>query len=223
MLTGKHLAAVQQAELWKGLSQPEIAALIERAGVSHMRFAQGEIIFAPLQYQNCLGILISGSATVQKLGGAHAMLMSILRAGELFGAATLFCQKPEPYVVSIRAAATVEALLISEEALTDMMHTDVRIMKNYLSYLTGRIRFLNQRLDGFVKPTVEDRLMLFLENSASNGVCELPFGMQSLADALCIGRATLYRALDSLDAKGSIRRCRRTIMILRKEEKQNEV
>lgn len=216
-LTEPNLGVLCQTPLFAGIPDAEIARLLERDGVSLVCFRRGEIIYAPAQFARSLGVILAGAATVEKQGGTNAMLMSVLRAGELFGAATLFSAQDAPYPVSIRAAAAVRALLIDEAALTDMMRADFRVTERYLRYLTARIRFLNQRIEGFVRPTVEERLLLFLQNNARSGVCELPFGMTALAEALCVGRATLYRALDALEADGRIRRDHRTIVLNQKE------
>lgn len=212
------LDTLQRTPLFSGLATQEIATLLERDGVVTDSFARGDVIYAPDRFSKSLGIILSGSATVEKQSGSNAMLMSILRTGDQFGAATLFTGSDAPYVVQIRAAAPVRALLIGEGALRSMMREDFRVAENYMRYLTARIRFLNQRIEGFVRPTMEERLFLFLQNNAIDGVCELPFGMTTLAEALCAGRATLYRALDALEAEGRIRRDHRTIVLIQKEE-----
>lgn len=212
------LATLRQTALFAGLTEAQLRPLLERPGVSVASFRRGETIYAPAQFSRSLGVLLSGSATVEKRGGANKMLMSVLRAGDLFGAASLFAPADAPYVVSIRAAAAVRALLIGEAALIALLREDFRLAENYMRYLTGRIRFLNRRIEGFVRPSVEERLLLFLESNAQGGVCTLPFGMTALAQALCAGRATLYRALDALKAAGRIRREGRTIVLYQKEE-----
>ncbi len=207
-----------QTQLFAGLPEEALAPLLKRQGVSIATFRRGETIYSPTQFFHSLGVLLAGSATVEKRGGTNTMLMSVLHTGELFGAATLFADADAPYVVSIRAAASVRALLVEEAALLDMMRGDFRLAENYMRYLTGRIRFLNQRIEGFVRPSVEERLLLFLQNNAQDNVCKLPFGMTALAEALCVGRATLYRALDALEGEGRIRRDQRTIVLYPKED-----
>ena len=140
------------------------------------------------------------------------MLMSVLGQNDLFGAAGMFCSE-ESYVVDITAKAATDVLMIPEGSLKDMMRRDFRITENYLKYLTSRIRFLNQRIDGFVMPTTEARLLLYIETNAVDGAFSPKFPLTALADALCISRATLYRALDTLTARGMIERKGRTIIV----------
>ena len=78
-------------------------------------------------------------------------------------------------------------------------------MKNYLSYLNGRIRFLNKRLDAFSKNTVALRIMTFLTEESVGNVYTVK-SYTKLSEALCVSRATLYRALDVLENEHKIKR-----------------
>ena len=142
--------------------------------------------------------------------------MSILHAGELFGAATLFARSGA-YVARITALTSTWAVLIPEEALKGMMREDFRIAENYMAYLTARIRFLSGRIDGFAQDGAEDRLLLYLRRNATARVYAPEKGMRALSDALCMGRTTLYRALDSLAQAGIIRREGKSIVLLKEE------
>lgn len=124
----------------------------------------------------------------------------------------MFCSE-DAYVVDITAKADTWALMIPEDSLKTMMRQDFRITENYLRYLTSRIRFLNKRIDGFVTPTTEARVLLYIENNAEDGVFSPKFPLTALADALCISRATLYRALDTLVERGMIERKGRKITV----------
>jgi CRP-like cAMP-binding protein len=133
------------------------------------------------------------------------MPMSVLRQTDLFGAASLF-HGDEAYVARVAAAESTWVLLIPEEALCDMMRTDFRVVQNYLRYLTARIRFLSGRLDGFLPQSVEERVLNHIKTRAENGLYESEWSVSALADALRIGRTTLYRAMDKLVSEGKIER-----------------
>ena len=202
-----------QTPLFAGTDAATLQQILSCAGVSRSAFAKGEAIYTPEHFSNRIGILLEGAAIVEKRCEESRMLMSILKTGDIFGAATLFLQRDDAYMVSIRAVESVRALFIEEDALLGVMRQHFSIAENYMRYLTTRVRFLNQRIEGFVQPTVEDRLLLFLQHNAVAGVCTLPFGMSALADALCVSRATLYRALEALERDGRISRENRTIRL----------
>lgn len=213
--------ALRKTPLFFDFSAEQLQEVLQRGGVSTARFDGGQTIYTPTQFVNSLGVVLAGAAMVQKQGGCNTMLMSVLCAGDLFGAASLFQDANQPYVVSIRAMTPVRALLVEEPVFVGLLHEDGRLMERYLRYLTDRVRFLNRRIEGFVQPTVEERLMLLLQQYAGEGgICKLPFSLSALSDALCVSRATLYRAMDALQAAGRIRRDRRTIVLYPKEEQR---
>lgn len=204
---------ILQTPLFAGTDAVLLQQLLNSPGVSSSDFIKGEEIYTPAHFSNRIGILLKGAAIVEKRCEESRMLMSILKKGDIFGAATLFLRADDTYLVSIRAVEDVRALFIEEATFLSMMQRHFRLAENYMRYLTARIRFLNRRIEGFVQPNVEGRLLLFLQHNAVAGACALPFGMSALADALCISRATLYRALDALESSGRISRQNRTIRL----------
>lgn len=205
-----------QVCLFSGLGEEEITKRLSRDGISVQHYENNELIYSADGYEKGIGILLIGSAVVTKRGGDSTMVMSVLKPGELFGAAALFAAQG-PYVAYIRAQKSTWVILLQEKVFRDMMREDFRIAENYMTYLTDRIRFLSSRIDGFVKPTVEDRLLSFLKEHAKDGVYTPELGYSGLAEAICVSRTTLYRALDTLSQNGEIRRDGKMIE-LRKEE-----
>lgn len=202
--------------LFHGLTQAEAKAMLGKSGITVSHFEKGETIYAPDAYVRSIGFLTAGRASVMKAGGEAGMLMSVLHSGELFGAATLFAGA-DAYVASIRALESTWAVMIPEPVLLYMMREDFRIAENYMAYLTQRIRFLSGRIDGFAQDGSADRLLIYIKKNAQDGVFIPEGGMRALSDALCIGRTTLYRGLDSLSQKGLIRREGKAIVLLKED------
>lgn len=201
-----------RAPLFYGVEAEQVERLLALDGVGVRHYAAGETIYSPDGFERCLGFVVSGSARVVKDCGTGAMPMSVLRAGELFGAAALFTDG-ESYVADIRAESSTWAVLIPQSALEEMMRLDLRIAKNYIAYLTARIRFLSARLDGFVPPTVEERVLSYVRANARDGAFRPAHGLSAVADALRISRATLYRAFDALQAQGKLYKDGKTLYL----------
>ena len=215
-MNDKEYELLHRTILFSTLDDNDLRALLDRPGVTECRYAPQQMIDTPNRFTRSIGVLLSGSAAVEKFEGTASMLMSVLRPGDIFGAATILSDV-KVYPVSIRALGPSSALLIDEETFLVGMRENFALAENYIRYLTGRIRFLNTRIDGFAQSSSEERLYTFLKCNAVNGVCELGFPVRSLADALCIGRATLYRAFDTLEAQGRVRRNGRTITLIKGE------
>ncbi len=198
--------------LFSGVSEDKIRAWLLRANVTVAEYESGEYLFTRTDKDVRLGILLRGRAEVNRESADGMMHMSMLKRNDLFGAASLFSDD-HAFVTDIRCIERSRVLIISEDALLDLLSANKTVLKNYLSYLNSRIRFLNRRLDAFSKNAVTARVMTFLSGEAADGVVRIG-SMTKLSEALCISRATLYRALEALETTHKIRRSGKEIIIL---------
>ncbi len=211
-LQKRYLVSLKSSDLFSDFSPEEVGELLELSEYSVETHSSGELLMQKDSSEHILGIMLRGTAAVKRIQGTGQMHMSRLSEGDLFGAASLFCEESD-YVVDIRCTTDCRTVLISEKQLVKWMQDDPRILKNYLRYLTGRIRFLNQRLDALTETSVCSRIMTYLENIARDGDCCIK-NCQELAEALCLSRATLYRALDTLCKEGKIIRKGKQIILM---------
>ena len=208
--------------LFSGVSESEIAALVSAEGVRVEHFEKDAVIFDRTQNERALGLILYGSCLVTKESETGKMPMSVLRQGDLFGAASLF-HREEQYVARVAAAESAWILLISEEALKGMMRSDFRIAENYLAYLTARIRFLSERLDGFLPQSVEERVLQFIRQHAENGLFESEWSVSALAESLRVSRTTLYRAIDKLVLEGKLAKQGRTFRLTADADQTDQI
>ena len=89
--------------------------------------------------------------------------------------------------------------------------------------VAGRICFLNQKLDAFTSSSAEGRIVVWLLENMDDSRVVIPRGYSDLSRTLGIGRASLYRCLDGLEAQGALRRQEREIEILRPELLQSRI
>lgn len=204
--------------LFSGIDIPSLEARLAEPGIRVETYEKGSLLYSSVDGVRCIGLLVSGSARVTKNDGGGRMLMSVLHVGDVFGAATLFAST-DCFVANIHAMSAARAILIPEETWLSMMQADFRIAKNYMAYLTARIRFLSARIDGFVTPTVEDRVLSFMRSRAKEGVYRPETSIRAIGDALCISRTSLYRAFDALEQSGRMIKEGRNIRLLQEEEK----
>ena len=179
-------------------------------------FPKGARIFDETHFRRCLGILLSGEVRVDKLTPeGKYMKMSRLKPGECFGAAAMFGQR-EKYATVLTAERNTEVLFLPEELIRWAMRRDFTITENYIRYLSDRIWFLNEKISGLTAGSAEQRLaVLLLEHCSSDGI--LTASMTELSNQLNIGRASLYRAMDSLEGRGLIGRAGKSVKILDQE------
>lgn len=177
-------------------------------------FGKGELVYGTNDFSRSLGIVLSGGLRVTKDNAdGHAMLMSTLTSGALFGAAALFNEEAE-YVTNITAITKSRVVFLTQELMQRMIRREPRIAENYIRYLSGRILFLNKKMFFLTAGTAEQRLSSFLLDNVPPGEpTQLPMPINKLADALNISRASLYRAFDTLIGNGAIKKSGKTVCI----------
>lgn len=156
-----------------------------------------------------LYLLESGKARVYRMSSGKKVLYNTLTAGSAFGCAQLFGGGGT--VTTVVAANPCVCLIIPEEAVGKLVETDHAFARNYVSFLTDRIRFLNKRISSFTAGTGEQVLASYLLSHLSvsgnaetdAGEVKLPLKMAALASALNMSRPTLYRAFRTLKEQGA--------------------
>lgn len=182
-----------------------------------LELKKGIELFSVVDYRNHLGIVLSGSIQVTKPANSR-YIMSVLRRGSIFGAANLFDRESECVTV-LTSSATCRIVLLSQKLLEDIMRHDFEIAQNLIRFLSGRVQFLNDKIQGLVASTANAALAHYLMINANLDKQERylvhPRGsISALADELNIGRASLYRAFEALEKNGLIKKDGREIEIL---------
>ena len=185
-----------------GLSA-ETEAILDRCPIKSYRKEQ--LIYSRELFERAVGIVLSGEAEVLKERG---VVLNTLLPGDSFGVATLFTES-DRYVSDIRAVRPCRVLLMSAPILEELFAADHATALGYIRFLSGRISFTSSSAEGRI-------VVWLLENREGNQVV-IPKGYADLSRILGIGRASLYRCLDGLEAQGALLRREREIEILRPE------
>ncbi len=194
-------AAILSCPLFQGLSREAVLAELDTLPCERRTYRKGEILYSPRAFSRSLGILLRGTVGVSK----GSLPVSFLRPGDLFGAAALYNQEPD-YVTTLTARADCAVLLLSQETMDAVMARQPQVGRNYLAYLSARIRFLSGKLEELTSPTAEEKVERYLTARTVDGQTVLDCSLTELAGRLGMGRATLYRALDALETEGTLRR-----------------
>ncbi len=192
-----------------------LTELISKGSVKLIGFASGEEICSPRTVLPFVGILLSGSATVLPQSEGGNALLKTLSPGEMFGISNLYAEGlPFPSVITAVTATTV--LTIEKSAFKELIGKDKNVLDAYLCVLNNKIVYLNKKISTLTAGSAEKRLALYLSENECGGVFVSDISMCALSDMLNIGRASLYRALDTLTENGLISRQGKKILILDK-------
>ncbi len=189
-----------------------LSSLISTDSVQIKEFAAGEEICSPRTTASYVGILLCGSATVLPLSEGGNALLKALCPEDMFGISNLYAEElPFPSVITAASIATV--LLIDKEAFKSLIDKDKNALQAYLCILNKKIVYLNRKISTLTAGSAEKRLALYLAENECDGMLISDVSMSALADMLNIGRASLYRALDTLSQNGFIAKQGKTILI----------
>ena len=213
----KYKNIILSQKLFADCSQTLIEKIIISSGTT-LTFRSGERMEAK---ERAVGILLSGRGVIYSSDKERQALLRFIAPGDAVGVAGLFAERaPDTRILSCGDGKS-EMFFIHHEAFERLMaeETDGHFRSNLIKFLSDRVTFLNSRIDCVTGGSAERKLALFLKNSPvdSGGGISLGMSMTALAHALDIGRASLYRAFDSLQSNGIIIRNGDSIKVLSRD------
>lgn len=203
--------------LFRGIEQD--AARIMKAVPFHIAFfSAGEEICTKKRFEKALAFILSGEVVVYRHSeqGVGTVRLNRLSPGDSFGASVLFCDK-EDFPTDLLAVKDTEILLIGQKDVETLLRTYPEVAVNYITFLSGRIRFLNEKVDSFSGRTAEAKIAAFLLQNERDRHLHIQ-NYTNVAQSLSVGRATLYRILDTFAAKSLLKRDGSTVTLLNIKE-----
>lgn len=184
-------------------------------GYAEVSFAPGEAMVYPAA-PRWMGLILRGSAKVYSADAARQVLLRTIGAGDLVGAAQLF-STASPAMSRMIASRETGMLILEEAAVRRLLDASPRFRDNCLAFLADRVAFLNRKIATFTAGSTERRLALYLDAAAGeqDEITVTP-PLSALADALDISRASLYRALETLEQDGFLIRSGRQFRLNRR-------
>ena len=213
-LTSAQLDLLSQCFLFEALPTEALPPLTASLAAEHC--PAGTVIYSRTGFRQAVGVVLKGRLSVLK---GQELLLKTLGPGQCFGAAALFCPAKD-YVTTVQAKSPAELVFLPHSWLIRLFEEYPQTAVSYIAFLSQRIRFLNRKIDSFTAPSAREALLRHLLEIHRDGAAEITGGYSQLARTLNIGRASLYRALDALEAEGCIRRDGKCITILEDPSKE---
>lgn len=210
-MTSKDREAFLQSPLFSKLDLNEI-----KSGLEIVCAKKGETIMAQKKFRRCLVYILKGSASVFKIGlDGRKNVINSFYEGDVFGMATLFYEEAE-YPSEITAEKDLRLAVFSKEIIEKAFSENPEFAKAYVVLLSEKIHFINKKLAAFLEGEASEKLLRWLIN-VSGGEREftLPCSVSKIAEMLGIGRASVYRAFDSLTEREIIIKEGKNIVILK--------
>ena len=192
--------------------EENLKQIIQEGCCKAVRYTRGEFILSPAICDRKIIIVISGSADVYSSPKGEGVMLTRLNEGSMSGVSNLFADANfESYVVAHEKS---EILEIHVSGIRYLIETDRNFTYGYINFLSDRICYLNKKIKYITAQTPEGALAKYLDSVSEFDSFSLPLPMNSIADILNIGRASLYRAMEKLSDSGHIKRDGRNVIIL---------
>ena len=218
-LSDHDIALLMSTDIFSCADEIKLKTVLTESDFEKVQYKKGEVIYSSEVFHDCIGIILSGKATVRKKDSD--LIVSRLSDGEIFGAAALFLSN-EYFINEITAQVKTEVVYIAKAAIRQLISLDFEFSLGFIRYLSERIFFLNKRIVSFTGGSAESRTARYLLSGFGDyRVFELDRPMSQLAVSLDIGRASLYRAFDYLESINLIKRDGRIISVLDKDKLKN--
>lgn len=189
--------------LFSGLPRPEPELEAEIFAKTEF-FAKGACVYESERFHNALGVIVNGTVRISTSDEENRVILRDMSAGETFGAAALF-GAGDCYVSKIYAKSACAVVFIEEAMLEKLFLLYPQSAKNYIAFLSSKIRYLNRKIAELSMHGADARLLGYMKaHAGENGEVDMPVSMSTLAKTLGIGRSSLYRALEKLEKGGYI-------------------
>ena len=163
-----------------------------------------------------VGILLSGRGVIYSADKDRSTILRFIAPGNMIGVAGIFAASPPNTRTFACGDGKSEMFFIGKKSFEQLLESDATFRSNLVTFLADRISFLNSKINYVTAGSAERKLAIFIKNSliSDSGNVDPGMSMTSLAHALDLSRASLYRAFESLEKCGAIRREGKSIAVI---------
>ena len=198
-------------ELFRGLSESEIASLLECLGAAERSYQKKDIILSEGIVTENLGIVLSGMAVVScdDIWGGTSILGTVA-PGSVFAEAYA-CIPKEPLQVTVSAAEDTSVLFLNIGRVlttcTSACAFHTQLVRNLLTVCARKSLLLSRRIQHTSSKSIRGRLMSYFSECARHSGSDsflIPYNRQQLADYLNVDRSTMCSELSKMQKDGLI-------------------
>ncbi len=212
MLSSEELTLVRSCFLFADIGKDELNSFWDDKSCFIGKFSKGETVFSAGEEKK-LGILLSGKARAFCADDSRGSIKTFF-AGDLFGAAGVFCKSGNEPFSKIKAISSCSVLFVTRKGVEKLLLLNPERALDYICFLSDRVAFLNRRIKAFTGGEAVARVARYLLDTADENMICKNINFSSLAKSLDISRASLYRAKNELTEIKAISADKKDVSIL---------
>ena len=209
------LSSLKKCPLFTNCTEKQLEDILSSKKYQVKFFSKGDTIFSPEASPKVLAVILKGTAEVSKSTGKGTLYMSNLTEGKISGMSCLF-NEDAAFPTTVTAKENMRVFFIDKQQLMALFSSSPLILENYLSLLSKKICFLNEKIESITATDVKEALKNYLLDTSEkldSVTFSLPVSVQKLSNLLSVGRTSLYRAFDELTRDGFLTKNGKVITI----------
>lgn len=208
------IRSASKSFLFEGLNESKIDSLLKLCSPVIKTYQKNGVIYSPDKFQREVGIIIGGKCRVERLSDdGRAIPLNDLSEGDAFGIVAAFSER-KYFPTHIVALCDSTVAFFTKNDVVRLIEENNKIALNVIGFMSNRIDFLNDKILTFSGHNVEQKLAKHIYDLyISSGTSTFPFNKKKASEQTNVGRASLYRAIDSMTSDGIISFDERKIII----------
>lgn len=216
------LSSVKNFVIFKGMSDEEIQSALEVLRYDKKSYEKGEIILHAGSTTRKMGIVLSGSVTVESIDLlGNKTILSHISVGDFFAETYAFLGN-ESMAVDVCANENCKIFFLNIGNITTSYHSSfeswkTKLITNLLTISTRKNLFLSNRVFHTTSKTIRGKLisyLSFISIKKQKNEFKIPFDRQQLADYLNVDRTALSKEIGKMQKEGLII-CKKNHFILK--------
>lgn len=217
----KYLDTIKKCILFNNIEDTDILKILNSINAKVVNFKKYEYIINMLDKPLEFGLMLSGSANIQKVDyNGNINILSNINKYELFAEAFVYADIDKS-LVNVCCSEDCTVLLINKDNILNLAYSDVNLYKklndNMLKCMSKKLVSLNRKIGILTGQNIREKVLIYLNelsNDNTKNIIEVPFNREQLADFLCVNRASLSRELSKMKNEGLIDFYKNTFKLL---------
>ena len=204
--------------LFRGLDIKTITHIIKEIPPQQKTYKRNDLIYPSPNDKEAVGFVIQGKCEIRKpRSDSGKTVINILSPGDSFGILSVFSD--EEFPTEIYASVNCSILFFSKVQIISFVNNYSQISTNIITFLADRVNFLNRKIATFSAKSVESKLAAFILDECERQSSDtITFNAKKTSEEIGVGRASVYRALASLQDSGLIIFTNKQIIITNKTD-----
>ena len=197
-------------DLFENIDDNNILDLLQCIGIKTKVIKKGSFILKTNSSIDYLGVLLSGSAAVNKTDFSGNLInIATLHTNDIFGH-NIVCTGIKKSPVDIVAKETCEVLFLPFDKVVTpcekLCKYHLQLIKNVMKMISKRNSILNEKIDIIGQKTIREKILAFLNTyKTDDEIFSVPYSREEMAKFLSVNRSAMSRELCKMRDEGILR------------------